>query len=304
MITALRALEKKISEENNSLVSNLHSFHQEQIPQNKNFAKYLDDLNKEIQEARKQIGSNELRKIEIEQNFNINLAKTHRDIGGLNENLFKINEKIDNYENQQKSFKRTTFSSRTHKAPKEIITQTEPNSAILIESELAKVKIKLESSLIAAKNELLKQFEENIQKLERNWARSKVTLEEATCEIKDKLAWLPSNLTDLKGMGPSDARLFTIEARLRAEENSRIQAMSTIEKSIEGIRKSTVSPLHFKSPHRRATPDLKNSIDRLVRFTENSKERVHTSMFEGIIFDTYEVKKSRRCISRGKRPLN
>lgn len=282
----------------------MHNFHQEQISQNENFAKLSEDLAKEIQESNKKIDFYQSKSIEIEKNFHLNHTKTHRDISSLNEKILKINEKIDNYENQQKSFTRTALSSKTHKAPKEIIRQAQPNSTILIESELAKVKNELEASLVAAKQELLKQFEENIKELERNWARSKATLEEATCEIKDKLAWLPINLTELKGMGPSDARLFTIEARLRAEENSRIQAMSTIEKSIEGMKKSTVSPLHFKSPIRRATPDLKNSIDRLARFTENSKERINTSMFEGIIFDTYELKKSRRRISRGKTPLN
>lgn len=229
--------------------------------------------------------------------------KTQKDFAGINEKILKINEKIEkleNYENQQKTFTRTAVSSKTHKAPKEINTQPEPNFSVIIEKELAKVKTELESNLVAAKQDLLKYFNQNLQGLEEKWAKSKATLEEATCEIKDKLTWLPINLTELKGMGPSDARLFTIEARLRAEENSRIQAMSTIEKSIESIRKSTASPLQFKTTDRRATPDLKHSIDRLVRFTENSKERIHTSMMEGIIFDTYESKKSRRRISRSK----
>ena len=234
-------------------------------------------------------------------------AKTQKDFAGINDKILKINEKIEkleNYENQQKTFTRTAVTSKSHKAPKEIITQPQPqpqpNFSIIIESELTKVKTELESNLVAAKQDLLKYFNQNLQGLEEKWAKSKATLEEATCEIKDKLTWLPINLAELKGMGPSDARLFTIEARLRAEENSRIQAMSTIEKSIESMRKSTASPLQFKISDRRATPDLKHSIDRLVRFTENSKERIHTSMMEGIIFDTYESKKSRRRISRSK----
>jgi hypothetical protein len=139
-----------------------------------------------------------------------------------------------------------------------------PNFSLIIETEIIKAKKELEASLINTKKDLLSYFNDHLQILEGKWNKSKISLEEATCEIKDKLAWLPINLNELKGMAPSDARLFTVEARLRAEENSRIQAISSIEKSLQTIRKPRISHINFKSPDRRATPDLRHSIDRLL----------------------------------------
>lgn len=45
-------------------------------------------------------------------------------------------------------------------------------------------------------------------------------------DIKQKLSWLPINFSQIKGKDPTEARLFTIEARLRTEENARLEAFN------------------------------------------------------------------------------
>ena len=46
------------------------------------------------------------------------------------------------------------------------------------------------------------------------------------------------NLTDLKGMSPTEARLYTIEARLRNEENKRIQSIDKVQQKLASIKPS------------------------------------------------------------------
>ncbi|OMJ92681.1 hypothetical protein SteCoe_4561 [Stentor coeruleus] len=58
-------------------------------------------------------------------------------------------------------------------------------------------------------------------------------------EIKQKLAWLPMNFSQIKGKDPTEARIFTIEARLRTEENARMEAFNKCMDAINSARMVT-----------------------------------------------------------------
>ena len=54
--------------------------------------------------------------------------------------------------------------------------------------------------------------------------------------IKEKLCWLPVDLKELKGMNPTDARIFIIEARLRSEENIRNEQYNKLVTMLDTIK--------------------------------------------------------------------
>lgn len=61
------------------------------------------------------------------------------------------------------------------------------------------------------------------------------------------------NLTDLKGMSPTEARLYTIEARLRNEENKRIQSIEKVQDKIAAMK--PIRRLHTSDRPRTTVPD-------------------------------------------------
>ena len=81
----------------------------------------------------------------------------------------------------------------------------------------------------------LKTIEENLKFLElrilpaqTSLKLEKLELDQVLAEIREKLSWLPMNLNQIKGKPPNEARLFTIEARLRMEENSRVEQFNSL----------------------------------------------------------------------------
>ena len=61
-------------------------------------------------------------------------------------------------------------------------------------------------------------------------------------EIKQKLSWLPINLSQIQGKSPTEARIYTLEARLRSEENSRLESMNKLMKIITSMQYSSPMP--------------------------------------------------------------
>lgn len=55
-------------------------------------------------------------------------------------------------------------------------------------------------------------------------------------EVKEKLAWLPIHFAHVQDKPPSEARLFTLEARVRAEENARIQSFNNLVAFINSLK--------------------------------------------------------------------
>ena len=86
-----------------------------------------------------------------------------------------------------------------------------------------------------------------------------MTSGQTVVELKEKLAWLPMNLSQLQGMNPTEARLFILEARLRSEENCRIQ----LQHDLGQLRERVSSPFakrtsedKSKTSFRRAPPTI------------------------------------------------
>ena len=71
-------------------------------------------------------------------------------------------------------------------------------------------------------------------------ANSRDSVDNSINDLKAKLAWLPLSLVQLEGMTPTEARLFTLEARLRSEENLRLKMQRTLNKLYEKF--SLVAP--------------------------------------------------------------
>ena len=55
-------------------------------------------------------------------------------------------------------------------------------------------------------------------------------------EIHEKLQWFPMNLQQLKNKSPSEARLYTLEARLRMEENTRFEQFNHLISAISHLK--------------------------------------------------------------------
>lgn len=55
-------------------------------------------------------------------------------------------------------------------------------------------------------------------------------------EIREKLHWLPVNVSQIKGMPPNEARVFILEARLRAEENARNEQINKVMNALDILK--------------------------------------------------------------------
>lgn len=81
-----------------------------------------------------------------------------------------------------------------------------------------------------------KLLSEKVSVLEKFIQSNKVESEASLKEIKDKLSWFPMNVNEMKGKNPNEARIFTIEARLRLEENARVEQYNQIVTLINTLR--------------------------------------------------------------------
>ena len=101
------------------------------------------------------------------------------------------------------------------------------------------------------------------------------------------------NFQDLVGMSPTEARLYTLEARQRTEENRAISLYQGLKEDIdllkERLRKEDPSPQSFKrsssrrlfhSPERTMTPKLASSRNSVLlkRFASNLLYRTVDSL--------------------------
>lgn len=139
-------------------------------------------------------------------------------------------------------------------------------------TELAELKESLLKSAKDTEEKLIKQVEKTINELNDNVKQIKKENDESFTEINDKLKWFPVNVKKMSDMTPSEARLFTLEARLRSEENSRIRAFNFLGKLIEGVRYSkNIYPFPDIQGKDRFTPEGINNIDILKKLGDIDK---------------------------------
>lgn len=270
----------------------------------------LDKTSQEINTLNKQFDFLHQNFIETDKNLSTSIFSLNNEISQITENYFSISQKIEALERNQLSRTRTIVPTSYPKAPikeephnnnnNNIVTEAQEalhRNTLQMENELKSYRFKMELEMKFMKNELLKTIKDHIQPLEAKMEKAQNSLESANSELKDKLSWFPIKVSEISGMSPYDARLFTIEARLRAEENSRIQALNNVEKSLETIRKCSLSPIFYKSPERRATPDIKTSFDGLKTVSEIEEIRP-SGVMEGVVYDSFDGKRGRRNIHK------
>ncbi|CAG9327817.1 unnamed protein product [Blepharisma stoltei] len=102
-----------------------------------------------------------------------------------------------------------------------------------IREEINSVKNELHALLKYSEEKSTKDLVDSVQSIENKISLAKMTLENQFQELRDKFSWLPMKFDQLEGMSPTEARIFTLEARLRSEENSRIQGQHQILKFME-----------------------------------------------------------------------
>ncbi|OMJ86342.1 hypothetical protein SteCoe_12193 [Stentor coeruleus] len=106
-----------------------------------------------------------------------------------------------------------------------------PRSKMHSDESLKKYSLKI-SSL----EEKAKELQENMISIQYKNKSEKLELELMIKDLKDKLMWLPMNLNVIKGKTPTEARLYTIEARLRTEENSRVDQYNLLLTTINKLK--------------------------------------------------------------------
>jgi hypothetical protein len=89
-------------------------------------------------------------------------------------------------------------------------------------------------------DKLNKELQETIFPLEKRMKEVIFRNESDFSDIREKLAWLPMSFSQIKDKSPTEARIFTLEARLRAEENNRNESVNRIMKMIDSIH--SISP--------------------------------------------------------------
>ena len=104
-----------------------------------------------------------------------------------------------------------------------------------INSKLDHLRLEVLEKFSEDKKKTAELIKTRFKSVELQSERNKDQSSTAIQELKDKLNWLPISLNQLEGMTPGEARLFTIEARLRSEENSRIQAFNHLLSLIDSL---------------------------------------------------------------------
>ena len=92
------------------------------------------------------------------------------------------------------------------------------------------------SAEVAILSEKLKNLSEIILPLEKSLKNDRLELDLITKELKEKLAWLPMNLNHIKDKPPNEARIFTVELRLRMEESLRVEQFNKLASAINYIK--------------------------------------------------------------------
>lgn len=177
--------------------------------------------------------------VEIGKDANECLSKHQSSLSMHSNDIKKHNTSLTAFEDHIKALRNTISTLSRPKTPeKRVATPPPPPPPIEfpleeIYSYVENVKSELLQSITEEKGKTLNFMSEQVKALEMHSHKAKAQSDHAIDEIKDKLSWLPISLSQLEGMTPGEARLFTIEARVRSEENSRIQSYNHLLELIE-----------------------------------------------------------------------
>jgi hypothetical protein len=210
--------------------------------------------------------------------------------------------------------------------PPPVIPQVE---AVVLEIPWDEINSKITSKIDLLRGEVIEKMTEDKKKtaeliqnrfrfVEMQSEKNKDQSNSAIQELRDKLNWLPISLSQLEGMTPGEARLFTIEARLRSEENSRIQAFNHVLRLVDSIaaqwdefkdeerkpRTAAEKVLNLRSGDRKKTPQPPTSSDSYRKLESERRPPSETSsvLAQRFKFSTPvpEVEESRELLAAYK----
>lgn len=130
-------------------------------------------------------------------------------------------------------------------SPGQILNEINPNPIKLRKKKQAPNKVKEEVQKLKA--ELLERSSQNEEFVKQNFKNFTSEVQnsidslrkemyDSVFEVREKLHWLPVNVSQIKGMPPNEARVFILEARLRAEENARNEQIGKVMNIIDFIK--------------------------------------------------------------------
>ena len=105
-----------------------------------------------------------------------------------------------------------------------------------ISEEIKRLQIGFAETVERETKLILQKTNSRFCEIEKNLNSIKLNFNGNLGELKEKLHWLPVNLNDIRGMPPSEARIFILEARLRSEENIRNEQYSKLLSVIDNIK--------------------------------------------------------------------
>lgn len=122
------------------------------------------------------------------------------------------------------------------------ISKTETQPLTPLWTEIHSIHHKLQAELETKSSFLAGYMQESCTALEeRILEQVDQRIETQLRDIRAKLAvstiqWLPLNLADVAGMAPTEARLYTLEARQRTEENKNIKRHQSLQEQLQGLK--------------------------------------------------------------------
>lgn len=150
--------------------------------------------------------------------------------------------------------------------------------------------------------EKVKEIEIKIKETQENFAsfqtsqKEKLDSDLVLKEIHEKLQWFPMSINQVKNKPPSEARLYTLEARLRMEENTRFEQFNHLLTTLNHVKLELCSqdPANNAFPNApvgRRTAQVggrRSSRDNLVSVTRKTQESELKPRFDTKI-DTFKA---------------
>lgn len=134
-----------------------------------------------------------------------------------------------------KKVPRAIEQSQEHPRSSEFLNQLKSELSAM-QSDFKHLKSELELSILNNEAKSQDTMSKLSEFVDDSVTRMRIEVSDSLLELREKLKWLPMNLKDIKGMSPNDARIFIIEARIRSEENSRIDQFNKITNMLDCLK--------------------------------------------------------------------
>lgn len=268
--------------------------------ENKKFTFLCSELKSDLENCEKDIKKLENQSFEYESY----ISKHETLVNNHTEELNKILDQVDDYNKRIESANESiiTLSNVIEVLSKpvsgrEIDTSTLPrqrktSEANFISPLLAKIQEldeKIEEFEYSYKG-TLKVIEHNLKmdldsskKVIEIWVNNQISshIDDNFSKIKSKLEWLPEKSDGMKGMNVTEARLFMIESRIRAEEKARILTDQKLQSDIVALK------------------EISNRVNN-VKITRQDYLRETSCTPLEMTYNTMEVKKKHRKLMKAR----